>query len=618
MPSCVPLLSHRVNVFLGRSLTLSLALWISLHTVVFAETKIVKEGADLQQLLNQAIKEKAREVKLPPGVYALSAADKGALLDLDGADNLVVDATGVRIVGSTLSTGLRLTDCSGVTIRGLTIDYDPLPFTQGVVTAVNAKDGYVEVAIDPGYPDTVDYVRCGVYDALTRKIKSDTTPAYNKSVERVKERLVRVKISEEGQRNLKVGDLFVLANGRQSPHGVVIYHCSAITLEDVTLWSAPVLGIFESGGAGGNIYRRVSITPGPPPSGAATPRLRSSVADGIHSSGTAKGPLIEDCLLEDMADDGIAIHGGYDLLLEAIPTGIILAGKEKQKLSEGETIEVVEPNGSVRGRAVIKSIRPRPDYKREARDKVVHDYLWERQRRYYQNVYEAVLDVPIAGAKAGDRVAGESHSGNGFVIRNNRISHNRARGIMIRAGDGLIEGNTIDGPTRAGIALSPDLNWNEAGYSRNVMIRKNTIRDAGREAYLMNNPESGAISICAYRKEGNTPSGRGIYAVPGGHQSIEISGNRFENCAGINILITSAESIDVKDNVFSRPNAGSIQDAGGFGADPSAVIWITQAKDVRFKDNRLVAPGPGTQRFLKTTSSATHVTGGEEMEVWKP
>jgi len=597
---------------------LVLAFWVGFQGVVFGADEDAPGKADLQQLLNNAVTERAREITLPPGIYVLKAEDKAALIDLKGANDLLIEAKGVRLVGATLSTAVRLTDCSRITIRGLTIDYDPLPFTQGVVTGINSKDGYVDVAIDPGYPDTVDFTRCGIYDASTRQIKRDTAPTYSKGVERIGERAVRVKVDEGGQRNLKVGDLFVLANGRQSPHGVVLDRCSEITLEDVTLWSAPVLGLFETGGAGANVYRQVSITPGPAPAGATAARLRSSVADGIHSSAVGKGPLIEGCLIEKMADDGIAIHGGYDLLLEPTAAGFILASKEKQRLSVGETVEVVGFHGEVRGRAAIKSIRPLPDFPRSTLDRVAGEYLWERQRRYYQKASEIELETPIPGVAAGDRVAGAAHGGNGFIIRNNRIAHNRARGIMIRASDGLIEGNTIDGPSRAGIVLSPDINWNEAGFSRNVVIRKNTIRDAGREAYLMNNPESGAISICAYRKEGKTPSSQGVYVSAGGQQSILISGNRFENCVGINLLITSAQDIEVTGNVFNHPGAESIRDAGGFGADPSAVIWVSETNGIRFQDNRITAPEPSVQRLLQVTVSAINVSGGDKMQKWAP
>jgi hypothetical protein len=42
---------------------------------------------------------------------------------------------------------LHLTHSNHVTIRNLNIDFDPLPFADGLVAAVNAKDRYLDVQL---------------------------------------------------------------------------------------------------------------------------------------------------------------------------------------------------------------------------------------------------------------------------------------------------------------------------------------------------------------------------------------------------------------------------------------------------------------------------------------
>jgi hypothetical protein len=56
---------------------------------------------------------------------------KGAHLVLDGLRDVEIDATDVEMVCTSTSLALKLINCERVTLRGLTIVYDPLPSTQG-------------------------------------------------------------------------------------------------------------------------------------------------------------------------------------------------------------------------------------------------------------------------------------------------------------------------------------------------------------------------------------------------------------------------------------------------------------------------------------------------------
>ena len=48
---------------------------------------------------------------------------------------------------------LQISDASYVTVRDLTIDYDPLPFTQGTIASFDHAAPEIIVKVDPGYPD---------------------------------------------------------------------------------------------------------------------------------------------------------------------------------------------------------------------------------------------------------------------------------------------------------------------------------------------------------------------------------------------------------------------------------------------------------------------------------
>jgi len=89
------------------------------------------------------------EIRLPVGTVIL---ERG--LTFKGLRNLVIDGTETKLVcRDWRHTALNFEDCSSITLRGVTIDYDPLPFTQGTVTA-RAEDGaWIEVAIHDAYRD---------------------------------------------------------------------------------------------------------------------------------------------------------------------------------------------------------------------------------------------------------------------------------------------------------------------------------------------------------------------------------------------------------------------------------------------------------------------------------
>lgn len=585
----------------------------------FGETPTGSPQANLQDLISQAVNSKAPTLKLPPGTYILTPTSTSTpLIEISKASNLNIDATGVRIVGTKLVPALSIDDSSHVAIHGLTIDYDPLPFTQGTIVAIDPASHYLDVKLDPGYPDTEAYTRCGVSDPTTREQKADTEPTYGVPVKRVGDRLLRVASSEGSLRNVRIGDLFVLAAYHHTPPAVRITNCGGMVLEDVTIWSAPSIAIFERGGAGGNTYRRVQVTPGPTPAGAAAPRLRSSVADGLHSTDTARGPLVEDCVFERMADDGIAVHSSYSLVLEPAAGGVIFSAKEGRIPRPGESIEIDSPAGLVRGTAKVKSVTELAGYSAEKLKSVLHDYVWDAEFRYYTKAWQMELDSPPGGTAAGDRVSINEHRGDGFVLRGNRISQNRGHGILVRASDGVIENNTIMGSSRSGITLTPDQNWNEAGFSHNVTIRNNTIRDVGNEAFLMKRPDVGAITVCAIEEKAPNSSKNFAYSPPGGQTQIAIENNHVENCATIGLLIASAGKVEVKGNTFSKTQALVQNDASRFGNDGAAVIWVTQTQGIDFENNHLLSPGAATRHFLETTDSVSGLKGGEDMLAWKP
>ena len=162
--------------------------------------------------------------------------------------------------------------------------------------------------------------------------------------------------------------------------------------------------------------------------------------------------------------------------------------------------------------------------------------------------------------------------------------------MLLKADHGLIEDNIIDGSTMGGIVLTPEFWWNEACYSRNVTIHHTTIRRVASA------PEQlGGVVIAAI--DGAPISGLG-------HQHIVLDDNRFENINGVNLLITSAADVLVKDNVFIHAQYARASVAGAsWGEDAGALIFVAEVEPVRFENNVVEDLGPFQQELIHTTPS---------------
>ncbi len=190
-------------------------------------------------------------------------------------------------------------------------------------------------------------------------------------------------------------------------------------------------------------------------------------------------------------------------------------------------------------------------------------------------------------------------TGAGYVLRYNTILNHRARGMLLKSSDGLVEHNTIDGSTMGGIVVTPEFWWNEAGFSRNVIIRDNVIRHV---AYAPK--QLGGVVIAALN--GHTP-------VAGyGHRDIIVENNTFEDIDGVNLLITSSKDVLVRNNRFLHAQQKQVGvDGTSWGEDPGALIFVTNCDGVRFQDNRVQDLGPFNRALLESTTTAT-VTGGKD------
>jgi hypothetical protein len=100
---------------------------------------------DLQNCIDQQVKEGAKRIVIPPGCYRVQPRS-GVHLTLDGLpDGVTIDATGVEMLCLETTRALSISNCTNLTLQGLTIDYDPLPYTQGRITSISKEKVSVQL-----------------------------------------------------------------------------------------------------------------------------------------------------------------------------------------------------------------------------------------------------------------------------------------------------------------------------------------------------------------------------------------------------------------------------------------------------------------------------------------
>lgn len=573
-------------------------LWLVACSAVIADTLPPAAAAplDLQRLLDDAVAARRASVAIPPGTYRVKPSGKNPAYHL-----AVMGARDIEIVGSGATLvfenpkmgGIWFEHCTRMTVRGLTLDWDPLPFTQGRIVAADAALPGYDIAVDQGYSDDPELFSKGAavefYAPATRLLKPGTWDLFNTHVTREKPGMLRLRVQSAAQvsgNDAAVGDLAVV-NLREKI-GMRFMNCAAVAVEQVTFWTAPGIAVQEVGGEGGSRYT-YTVTRGPSPAGRA-PRLMSATADAFHSSGVRRGPVVDGCLFEYQGDDGVAIHGAYSLV---VSTGecrtVHISPMYEMPYRSGDCVRVYDGRTyRLKEQAQIVAV---------ARDAVPEgaalepvQKLWERyhsgavRRSYYALTLDRALSTCL-----GDLACSSNWTGSGFAVRNNTIRRHRARGIIVKAENGVIENNLIEDVGTAGIFLGPEFAiWLEGDYVRNVTVRSNVIRRVGMSANCMKNRNAipvGAITVAASSPEKALPGGWG-------NRDLAIEGNDVDTCGGIGMLIACAQHVRVTDNRIGATRVrGQMDGAQAFGVDPDAAIYVNEARDVRFAGNRVGGKG---------------------------
>ncbi len=548
-------------------------------------------GESIRAAIQAAIKAgRPAEVILGPGIYrATPATPRGACFPIQNVTNLLVRGAGPStqiLVTDPAAGAFFVGSAQAVTLRGFTIDYDPLPFCQGTIRAVDTSSGSFDLEVEPEYP-TPDgenflkavepYGKWGmIMDRATRRIRSGTpdhymTPRWEHREGRTWRFFTLDEHHRGNLRHMRVGDAYVhLARG----HGTAVFAqgCDGIRIEKVVVHSSPGLAVGLVGNRGEIVVRGLEVRF---PSRASS-RLLTANADGVHCQQNRSGPLIEECYFEGMADDAVNLYTPPNVLRETRSSTQWLVSPGAMILP-GDRLQVLDPKtGRIRGEVRTVAVTP--------------------ENRSFLLTLEKALEGAVPGAdhRTADTLYNLDACGAGFQIRHNHMNGNRRYGCLLRAGSGVVEDNTFEDTTGAGVVLTNEPDWPEGPVPWDIVIRRNRFLRGGTCLGYADSPNGAALAVQATRL-GHQPAESEVI------RKVLIEDNRFEDRAGTAVWVSGGQDITLRNNRIQAETGTALRRKG-------PTIRIENSSAVTLQHNKVRDPRPDTTAAVEIGSG---VASGE-------
>ena len=462
--------------------------------------------------------------------------------------------TGVQLVCTQTTRAITIGNSRNVTLLGpVTVDYDPLPFTQGRIVSMSEDRGVHDIELDQGYLST-EFVGPRKYeifrpDTRTLRFGSYHNVAVNITANQPR-RFQVIKANPNQYQGEQVGDIIAIdaqyAPDGRIPHAVMIQDSSNITLQDVTLYASNSFGFFEDN-CHGNRYthcrvNRRSWEDDPVPRGA--PRIRSLNADAFHSKHATLGPNYTLCEAQFMADDGVAVNGDYHMIMSMTDDGTVLrvlAKPNRFNIQPGDSLELLDYNGRrivPNAVAVTASSQPIDTIRDDEREFVQQQRLNQDLKNGMTDIYQVTIDRSLdENLPRGSLVGAANRMGNGVIVTGCKIGNNRSRGILIKASQATIKDNVLDGVWMESIKVASEYSWLEAGSSSDVLIDGNVMRNGNGDG----------IAVYAYTGRGDNEE----IAPAGAHHNVVVQNNVIQDSVeGRHIWVTSTDGVVLSNNTY--------------------------------------------------------------------
>lgn len=397
---------------------------------------------------------------------------KNIIFDLSGFESVEIEGNGAELIFSGQVMPFLFEDCSKVTVKDLTIDWD-IPFLfQGEVVAVNTEEGWRDIKpFSDGFSwklvngqvqfPLVDGFK---YSSLGSTLAFQTNPtrvahgawdlnSRPSKVERRKDGILR--IHEQLRQYPEVGTVLV----SKGPHGedryapafhvksssnvhfenIVVHHCLGMgfLMERTDTATLKDCGVYAREGSG---------------------RVVSATADATHFCNCKGEILMEGCRFEHMLDDGTNVHGTYVEVDRVINDHTV---RVELKHFQQMGFEFARPGDEV---WFIHQPSPRRTVVNLViSSRVINDRFIELKLR----------DTLPRRLRPGDLLENKTWNPT-FTMRDCIVQNHRARNIVLKSPlKILIENNKFSSMMSSIFFRGESFYWFESGAVQDVTIRNN-------------------------------------------------------------------------------------------------------------------------------------------------
>lgn len=456
-------------------------------------------------------------------------SDDMAVLNVREADNLVIRGQGhetVLLVTDPALGGLNIRRSQVVMVRDLALDYDPLPFTQGQVVALDQPAGTFVLRLTPGYPTPAEInaripgTHGGYRLAAAGPYKwPSITPLMPRGIERTAEGDWRFQAAPAAlQGYLRVGDEFIYVGRRIAQVALGAMDTRGFYVQHVAVHASPTCGLVLMNADGVNIAGYADTIP------EGSGRLLASNADGLYVHGARGGLTVRDSYFMGQGDDCINLHcPGFRGAQVTVHSDTELTLQGPVDVRPGDPLELMDPaSGIIRGQVTVSAATRAPDGQ---------SVRCQLRETLSSRGFVAATDFVFPAALAAPR----------FKLVHNYFGQNRSRCLLIQARDGLIAGNTAENAEGYGVILSyGGTVWREGVVPARVTIRDNVFRNVTGVGL------AGAVEI------GDGTPQRNFH-------DITIAGNRFYNTRKMAVTAAGCVGLTLSDNeVATEPQRRNI------------------------------------------------------------
>ena len=494
------------------------------------------------------------------------ATVSGIPLTLANATNVVVDGNGCHILIRNPRIGfLHLQSCSNVIVKGITVDYDPLPFTQGVVTrnletdpTADGLESAIEFRPDIGYPTptnanyldhaperwgtimNTNYPGRGADNRHTIYIYTNVTNTTDPGVFKVQ------MPNPTSVKTIKAGDFWCMVSRWNGSSVYSIANSYQITFLNLTNYAGSAAN-FEATSTPlvNEIGCHVEI--GPLPAGATNGRIKSSNADGGYFGNPRIGPWVENCVFTGLSDDVANAYTAPFVITNAPPyaTNTFLLGLYNIATNGGPP-DVV------------------PEYDLRAGDQLdffnaLTGAIFDQATITNVSLPYVSVDHPVVGIVNGpyqtNTLVYNNSLNTSAVYLNNQFSNSRIHGIYCRANNMLIAHNTISGMGLSAISGFPalDLTSPNSFTPTNVIIMDNVLSDCSYSYESINNlipdQEPAFALVELHQTRYNSDYVSNTFGIFG----IRILNNAFLNWRRAPLSLHNVGNARVEGNYFGPP-----------------------------------------------------------------